>query len=65
MFTLAYAEVVQVSSSYNQTNVAESSALVTREVAPSTPYGASLGVEVRPGPVEPSAPYPTLPHLVE
>lgn len=64
MFTLAYAEVVQVSSSYNQTNVAESSALVTREVAP-TPYGASLGVEVRPGPVEPSAPYPTLPHLVE
>ncbi|KAL5968214.1 hypothetical protein TSMEX_004069 [Taenia solium] len=65
MFTLAYAEVVQVSSSYNQTNAAESSATVTREVALSTPYGASFGVEVRPGPVEPSAPYPSLPHRVE
>ncbi|VDK34722.1 unnamed protein product [Taenia asiatica] len=61
----SYAEVVQVSSPYNRTNAAESSTTVTREVALSTPYGDSFAVEVRPGPVEPSAPYPSLPHLVE
>ncbi|CUT98652.1 Mixed-lineage leukemia [Echinococcus multilocularis] len=61
----SYAEVVQVSSPYSQTNVTQSPASVTQDVTLSTSHEACSGVEVRPSSAEPSAPYPTLPHLVE